>query len=1066
MKRRKMELHFWDNKDTSKVALNLAEDLYDRYTESLLNTFDSAYYNKCLSVKNLESFTATYHTAEYHHTLYYYDQAGSLVKTIPPAGVITNYSTEWLAAVGASRKNNETSLQPAHTLATNYRYNTLGPVIAQQTPDAGMSTFFYDRLGRLVVSQNAKQNQAANRYSYTMYDSLGRIKEVGEATGGLLTQAIAQNQESFTNWSAALTNRQQVTRTFYDEAYTPFCNPGAPDNLLCQKNLRNRVSYTYIMQTDNTSGDWDAATFYSYDIHGNVDTLLQDYKAGKMRLAQNRWKKMVYQYDLIRGKVNQVAYQPGSVDAFYHRYSYDAENRLTTAATSVDKIHWENEAAYKYYKHGPLARTVLGENQVQGLDYTYTLQGWLKGVNTTANPGTKEYGRGQDCGPNTGVDNLVVTDRASAAPDSYKARQSISFSTGFESTAQDQFEAFIDPYLVNCTNEKLADMGGDGNIGGRNALVARDAYGYSLNYFDGDYAAIGSPTPFITNGFNLNNTENKVTAMPLYNGNIASMMVNIPKLGDAQLYGYKYDQLNRLVSMDAFTGLDATTNSFSPVNTDNYKERISYDANGNIKTYLRNGTTLPATTLVATSLSGVHATIYPRTVIEHAPLAMDDLTYQYERDASGKLLSNKLRYVHDQVADAAYADDIDNQTPLSLANVQADTGRAAISDNYQYDAIGNLIQDTKEGISNIEWTVYGKISKITKLKNGMSTTIAYSYDAAGNRISKTVTPAVGNAVITWYVRDAAGNTMSVYTADTANSGHLTQTEIDLYGSSRLGVNNVSVDVEFPVEPADGIYTFIRGNKFFELNNHLGNVLATVSDKKLGHTSNGTIIDYYAADVVTANDYYPFGMQMPGRKFSNGAGAYRYGFNGKENDNEVKGDSNQQYYGMRIYDPRLGRFLSVDPLASKFPHMSPYAAMDNDLINKTDQDGQEPIKPLAGTVATFISVFNNTPSKIGLTTGAQAGQALLRLGSTEFSWKQMRPLPTTTPYFNNRNGRYIYTEKGGWIDMVHFLFYAGKGYEYKQEKEFAQKALDEISKSGGNAGMGAAGLMKTAQQDPV
>jgi hypothetical protein len=42
------------------------------------------------------------------------------------------------------------------------------------------------------------------------------------------------------------------------------------------------------------------------------------------------------------------------------------------------------------------------------------------------------------------------------------------------------------------------------------------------------------------------------------------------------------------------------------------------------------------------------------------------------------------------------------------------------------------------------------------------------------------------------------------------------------------------------------------------------------------------------------------------------GGYRYGFNGKENDNEVKGERNQPDYGMRVYVPRLGKFLSVDP----------------------------------------------------------------------------------------------------------------------------------------------------------
>ena len=58
----------------------------------------------------------------------------------------------------------------------------------------------------------------------------------------------------------------------------------------------------------------------------------------------------------------------------------------------------------------------------------------------------------------------------------------------------------------------------------------------------------------------------------------------------------------------------------------------------------------------------------------------------------------------------------------------------------------------------------------------------------------------------------------------------------------------------------------------------------------------------------AQDYYPFGMLMPSRIFS--SDKYRFGFNGKENDNEVKGTGDQQDYGMRIYDPRLGKFLSV------------------------------------------------------------------------------------------------------------------------------------------------------------
>jgi RHS repeat-associated protein len=81
------------------------------------------------------------------------------------------------------------------------------------------------------------------------------------------------------------------------------------------------------------------------------------------------------------------------------------------------------------------------------------------------------------------------------------------------------------------------------------------------------------------------------------------------------------------------------------------------------------------------------------------------------------------------------------------------------------------------------------------------------------------------------------------------------------------------------------------------------------------------------------------MMIPGRQYSAGSG-YRYGFNGKENDNEVKGEGNQQDYGMRIYDPRLGKFLSVDPLTNDYPTLTPYQFASNSPIAGIDLDGGE------------------------------------------------------------------------------------------------------------------------------
>ncbi len=74
-----------------------------------------------------------------------------------------------------------------------------------------------------------------------------------------------------------------------------------------------------------------------------------------------------------------------------------------------------------------------------------------------------------------------------------------------------------------------------------------------------------------------------------------------------------------------------------------------------------------------------------------------------------------------------------------------------------------------------------------------------------------------------------------------------------------------------------------------------------------------------ADVLTAQDYYPGGMAMPGRTFT-GSDDYRYGFNDMEGDDEVKGHGNSYDFGARIYDPRVGRGLSLGPLKAKYPSL--------------------------------------------------------------------------------------------------------------------------------------------------
>ena len=125
-----------------------------------------------------------------------------------------------------------------------------------------------------------------------------------------------------------------------------------------------------------------------------------------------------------------------------------------------------------------------------------------------------------------------------------------------------------------------------------------------------------------------------------------------------------------------------------------------------------------------------------------------------------------------------------------------------------------------------------------------------------------------------------------------------------------------------------------GDKHFELSNHLGNVLAVISDKKIPTTTAGV----FNPDVLTYSDYYPFGMLVPNRHAD--SNKYRYGFNGKENDNEIMGEGNFEDYGMRMYNPRVGRFFSEDPLTKSYPELTPYQFASNTPIQAIDLDGEE------------------------------------------------------------------------------------------------------------------------------
>jgi YD repeat-containing protein len=315
--------------------------------------------------------------------------------------------------------------------------------------------------------------------------------------------------------------------------------------------------------------------------------------------------------------------------------------------------------------------------------------------------------------------------------------------------------------------------------------------------------------------------------------------------------------------------------------------------------------------------------------------------------------------------------------------------------NYRYDEIGNLIQDTKEEIANIEWNVSGKIQSLTRTSASAKTNLRFDYDASGNRIAKhEYANNISNDWIksTYYVRDAQSNVMAVYEYKNASpNAEYMLAERHIYGASRIGMDVTPVDMIATTALANDT-KHVLGLKQYELNNHLGNVQEVISDYKIPvdigdfDTNNDGrndacpsvagaqdgVADYFIADVKSTQDYYPFGMMMEqrsyrlaylkGPNYSNdpndvilsGINAtqdpntiaseldgYRYGFNSQEKTNEIAGNGNHNTAQFWEYDTRLARRWNLDPKPNA--DLSSYAVLGNNPILMVDLLGDKEYK---------------------------------------------------------------------------------------------------------------------------
>jgi RHS repeat-associated protein len=198
-----------------------------------------------------------------------------------------------------------------------------------------------------------------------------------------------------------------------------------------------------------------------------------------------------------------------------------------------------------------------------------------------------------------------------------------------------------------------------------------------------------------------------------------------------------------------------------------------------------------------------------------------------------------------------------------------------------------------------------------------------------------------------------------------------------------------------------------GNKQYEITNHLGNVLAVITDRKLPYapfgTANQGVIHSYYAQLISVTDYTAFGVALEGRTWSDEG--YRYGFNGIEVSDVT---INQFDADFRSLDPKLGRWLSPDPYQFLFSDRSPFEVNFNNPIFFSDILGLAPNDPIKVNGNDDAAITNALPAN------PQDGQTeTLDFGSSKLD-ENGKGITGERVQYNAERGLWVVTEiKSTW-----------------------------------------------------
>jgi RHS repeat-associated protein len=438
----------------------------------------------------------------------------------------------------------------------------------------------------------------------------------------------------------------------------------------------------------------------------------------------------------------------------------------------------------------------------------------------------------------------------------------------------------IDGKLKSINNPALNsnDPGGD-SYAGLNSSFAQDVFGLTIDYHENDYVRKGTHVQSFQEL-----TQTGARKKGLYDGNIRGVRWQTRSAAtrnpDASAPEYEGDQLMYTHDYDPYGQLlQSRFGTIAANGTQNGVVAGQYGVYDGPETASTNN--YKVNNIVHDKNGNIQS--LTRSGKNASLNSMDVMNYDYNDD------TNQLNHVDDTGTAGNYADDIEDQD----------------DHNYVYNANGQLITDVL-GTNYIEYYATGKVKQIYANAAKTILRVSYTYNDRGVRLSKTnytATGALGKTI--WYVSDAGGNLIANHEKDHEDTKPLLiVTDQTLYGQGRVGFIDRSAN--------DAIR--------YEITDHLGNVRATIA----GALNGGEV------QLLGMQDFYPYGMPLPGQTLDDG---HRFGYQGQETDDET-GFVN---FELRQYDPRIGRWLSVDPYVQ---HHSPYLAMSNNPVLFIDPDGGE------------------------------------------------------------------------------------------------------------------------------